>query len=64
MFLPLKVGLQFSRSKKKTIMSGFISIASIIGITIGVASLIIGLSAMNGFEKEVAHRVLGVMHSV
>ena len=64
MFLPLKVGLQFSRSKKKTIMSGFISIASIIGITIGVASLIIGLSAMNGFEKEVAHRVLGVMPSV
>lgn len=61
MFLPLKVGLQFSRSKKKTIMSGFISIASIVGITIGVAALIIGLSAMNGFEKEVSHRVLGVM---
>lgn len=61
MFLPLKVGLQFSRSKKKTIMSGIISIASIVGITIGVAALIIGLSAMNGFEKEVSHRVLGVM---
>ena len=42
-------------------MSGFISIASIVGITIGVAALIIGLSAMNGFEKEVSHRVLGVM---
>ena len=64
MFLPLKVGIQFSRSKKKLIMSNFISIASVVGITIGVAALIIGLSAMNGFEREVAHRVVGVMPTI
>lgn len=63
-FLPFTVGLRFSRAKKKTVMSGVISAASIAGITLGAAALITGLSAMNGFEREVAHRVLGVMPAV
>lgn len=42
-------------------MVSFISLSSTIGIAVGVAVIIIGLSAMNGFERELQNRVLSVI---
>lgn len=42
-------------------MVSFISLSSTIGIAVGVAVIIIGLSAMNGFERELQTRVLSVI---
>jgi lipoprotein-releasing system permease protein len=42
-------------------MVSFISISSTLGIAVGVAVIIIGLSAMNGFERELQNRVLSVI---
>ncbi|MGN1394056.1 MAG: lipoprotein-releasing ABC transporter permease subunit [Succinivibrionaceae bacterium] len=58
--LPLKIGFRFSKARKSSSLAKFISLASTMGIAIGVAVLIIGLSAMNGFERELDHRVLGI----
>ena len=50
--LSLKLALKFYLSKKYGPLARFMSIASTTGIALGVAALIIGLSAMNGFERE------------
>ncbi len=55
------IGKRFSRGKQRNKMVSFISISSTIGIAVGVAVIIIGLSAMNGFERELQHRVLSVI---
>ncbi|WP_406547620.1 FtsX-like permease family protein [Succinimonas sp.] len=59
--LPALIGFRFSSSGRKTMMSGFISKASAIGAAIGVIAILAGLSAMNGFERELRYRVLGVI---
>ena len=59
--LPALIGFRFSSSGRKTMMSGFISRASGIGVAIGVIAVLVGLSAMNGFERELRYRVLGVI---
>jgi lipoprotein-releasing system permease protein len=59
--LSLLIGLRFSRGRRRSGMVSFISIISTIGIALGVAVLIVGLSAMNGFEKELRERVLAVV---
>ncbi|MDY6274489.1 MAG: lipoprotein-releasing ABC transporter permease subunit [Succinivibrionaceae bacterium] len=63
MFRPLSVcvGLRFSRGRSTSGFVSFISASSVIGIAIGVIALIVGLSAMNGFEHELHHRVLSVI---
>lgn len=63
MFRPLSVfiGLRYSNVKHKNKFVSFISIASILGITLGVAVLIVGLSAMNGFEKALRDQLLSVI---
>lgn len=61
--LPLFIGWRFAHAKRQSIMASFISLASTIGIAVGVLVLIVGLSAMNGFEKELNHRVLGIIPS-
>ena len=58
------IGLRYTRAKRRLKRNGFISfIASIsmLGITLGVAALIIVLSVMNGFQKEVRDRMLSVL---
>jgi lipoprotein-releasing system permease protein len=55
------IGRRFSRGKRRNKMVSFISISSTIGIAIGVAVIIVGLSAMNGFERELENRVLSVV---
>jgi len=63
MFRPLSlfIGLRYSRAKHKNRFVSFISVASILGISLGVMVLIIGLSAMNGFEKALRDQLLSVI---
>ena len=58
------VGLRYIRSGKRSGRNRFISFISLIsmtGIALGVAALIIVLSVMNGFQKEVRDRMLSVL---
>ena len=59
--LPLVLGLRYSRSRRRNGFIAFISASSLIGIALGVMALILGLSAMNGFERELKDRVLSVV---
>ncbi|MFS7180708.1 lipoprotein-releasing ABC transporter permease subunit LolE [Serratia proteamaculans] len=53
--------MRFSRGRKRGGMVSLISVISTIGIALGVAVLIVGLSAMNGFERELKNRILAVV---
>ena len=59
--LALSIGWRFYRARQSNSFISFISFASTAGIALGVAVLIIVLSAMNGFERELEHRLLGVV---
>lgn len=59
--LALMIGVRFSRAKQRNKLVSFISLSSTLGIAVGVAVIIIGLSAMNGFERELQQRVLSVI---
>ncbi|MEF5415433.1 lipoprotein-releasing ABC transporter permease subunit LolE [Escherichia coli] len=59
--LSLLIGLRFSRGRRRGGMVSLISVISTIGIALGVAVLIVGLSAMNGFERELNNRILVVV---
>lgn len=62
MFRPyeLFVGLRYLRAKRRNHFISFISLISIGGIAVGVMALITVLSVMNGFEKELREKVLGM----
>lgn len=62
MFHPyeLFVGLRYLKARRRNNFISFISLISIAGITLGVMALITVLSVMNGFEKELRERVLGM----
>ncbi len=63
--LSLFVGLRYLRAKRKNHFISFISLISMLGIALGVTTLITVLSVMNGFEKEIRTRILGmVSHAV
>ena len=69
MFLPyeLQLGWRYTRAGRATRRNGFISFisgVSMLGIGLGVAALIIVLSVMNGFQKEVRDRMLGVVSHI
>ena len=60
----LIIGWRYTRAGRSTRRNGFISFisgVSMLGIALGVAALIIVLSVMNGFQKEVRDRMLGVV---
>ncbi len=59
--LSLLIGLRFSRGRRRGGMVSLISVISTVGIALGVAVLIVGLSAMNGFERELSNRILAVV---
>lgn len=59
--LALSIGWRFYRARQSNSFISFISFASTVGIALGVAVLIIVLSAMNGFERELEQRLLGVV---
>lgn len=56
----LFVGLRYTRAKRQNHFISFISLISMVGIALGVAALIVVLSVMNGFQKELRSRILGV----
>ena len=60
----LLVGLRYTRAKRRNHFISFISIASMVGIALGVWALIVVLSVMNGFQKELRERILGVASHV
>ena len=62
MFKPLTIfiGLRYTRAKRRDHFISFISLTSMLGVALGVAALITVLSVMNGFEKELRTRILGM----
>ena len=63
----LILGWRYTRAGRATRRNGFISFisgVSMLGIALGVAALIIVLSVMNGFQKEVRDRMLSVLSHV
>ena len=60
----LQVGLRYTRAKRRNRFIGINSLVSMIGIAVGVWALIVVLSVMNGFQKEVRTRILGVVSHV
>src|SRR6185295_20373361 len=60
MFRPLEffIGLRYTRAKRRNHFISFISLISILGISLGITVLITVLSVMNGFEKELRERIL------
>jgi lipoprotein-releasing system permease protein len=63
MFRPyeLFVGLRYLRAKRRNHFISFISLTSVLGIAVGVMALITVMSVMNGFEKELRDRILGMV---
>ncbi len=63
MYKPLElfIGLRYTRARRRNHFISFISLTSMLGITLGVMALITVLSVMNGFEKEVRERILDMV---
>ncbi|MBO3277125.1 lipoprotein-releasing ABC transporter permease subunit [Pseudomonas schmalbachii] len=67
MFRPLSIfiGTRYTRAKRRNHYISFISLTSMIGLALGVLAMIVVLSVMNGFQKEMRSRILGMVpHSV
>ncbi|MEZ5536195.1 MAG: lipoprotein-releasing ABC transporter permease subunit [Thiolinea sp.] len=66
MFTPLElfIGQRYTHSRRRNRFISFISFTSMLGIMLGVMVLITILSIMNGFEKELRSRILGVVAHV
>jgi len=54
------IGLRYTRARRKNLFVSLSSAISAVGILLGVAALIVVLSVMNGFQKEIRARILGV----
>lgn len=59
--IPLYVGLRYTRAKRRNQFISFISAFSLVGMALGVMALIIVLSVMNGFDREIKERILSVI---
>lgn len=57
----IDIGLRYTRASKKSGMLSFLSSISMLGLVVGVALLIVVLSVMNGFERELRERILALM---
>ncbi|MGE6527983.1 lipoprotein-releasing ABC transporter permease subunit [Pseudomonas sp. NPDC077382] len=67
MFRPLSIfiGSRYTRAKRRNHFISFISLTSMIGLSLGVLAMIIVLSVMNGFQREMSNRILGMVpHAV
>lgn len=64
-FYPFLIGLRYTSAKRRNHFISFISLTSMVGLIIGVALLITVLSVMNGFDRELQQRILGMVpHAV
>ena len=59
--LPLSIGLRYTRSKRREGFVSFISGFSLFAMALGVMALIVVLSVMNGFDREIKQRLLQVV---
>ena len=60
----LLIGLRYTRAKRRNHFISFISLISVVGIALGMTVLITVLSVMNGFQREIRTRILGVASHV
>jgi lipoprotein-releasing system permease protein len=60
----LFIGLRYTSARQRSGFISFISLVSVIGIALGITVLITVLSVMNGFQREVRTRILGVASHV
>ena len=58
---PLFIGLRYTRSKRRHQFISFVSGFSLLGMALGTLSLIVVLSVMNGFDREIKQRILSVV---
>jgi lipoprotein-releasing system permease protein len=63
MFRPLSIfiGIRYTGAKRRNHFISFISMTSMIGLALGVLAMIVVLSVMNGFQKEMSTRILGMV---
>ncbi|MGH8379478.1 lipoprotein-releasing ABC transporter permease subunit [Pseudomonas sp.] len=63
MFRPLSIfiGARYTRAKRRNHFISFISMTSMIGLSLGVLAMIVVLSVMNGFQREMSVRILGMV---
>ena len=62
---PARIGLRYTSAKRRNHFISFISLTAMVGLIIGVALLITVLSVMNGFDRELQQRILGMVpHAV
>lgn len=63
MFRPLSlfIGSRYTRAKRRNHYISFISLTSLIGLALGVLAMILVLSVMNGFQREMSARILGMI---
>src|SRR5690606_19740642 len=59
--VPVAIGLRYLRAKRRNGFISFTSMASILGIAIGVMVLITTLAVMSGFQREIKDRMLGMV---
>ena len=59
--LPFFIGLRYTRAKRRNHFISFISAMSMAGLVLGVMVLIVVLSVMNGFDRELRQRILGMV---
>lgn len=66
MFQPVSmfIGLRYSGSRHRTGFVSFITFFSIVGIILGVSSLITVVAVMNGFESQLKKSILGIVPQV
>ena len=57
----LSTAFRYLRARSKNGFISFISLVSMVGIGLAVAVLIVVLSVMNGFERELQQRILGIV---
>ncbi|WP_461481761.1 lipoprotein-releasing ABC transporter permease subunit [Porticoccus sp.] len=62
--LPLFIGLRYIRSKRRNGFVSFISLLSFVAMALGVMALILVLSVMNGFDREIRQRILNVVSHI
>ena len=62
--LPIYMGLRYVRARSQKFFVSFITWASVVGVCVGVAALIVILSVMNGFEGELRDRLLSLSAQV
>lgn len=62
--LSLFIGLRYTRAKRRNHFISFISLASMLGIALGVMVLITVLSIMNGFDHQIRHRFFAIAPEV